>query len=322
MGLLEPVIDQTTEPTPTQTTELVPEPEPPPSLDELIPPGIRVDNSMTIQMLSGGETLDLPMELYLIGVVSAEMPASFELEALKAQVVAARTNALYNEHVKPKSNHPDVPVCADFACCMAYSNDERLRERWGDDYVKNIAGIITAVTETDGIYMSYDGEPIFAAFHSSSAGKTETSGNVWVTDLPYLQSVDSPETSEYVPDFIFSTTIPRTRFVETINDTYPDVVLGDDEMSWITDITYTDSGRVSELTIGGQQIMGTALRSMFSLRSTSLTFEWVDDGIVITTTGFGHGVGLSQYGANVMAANGKDYTEILLTYYTGITLDN
>ena len=295
-------------------------PEPPPPIEELLPQGDRADIDLKLRILLGDHINEITMEQYLIGVVAAEMPASFELEALKAQAVAARTNALYSMLVLQKPRHPDAHVCSDFTCCTAYSNDERLRERWGYDYVRNITGIITAVTETDGIFLSYDDQPIIASFHSSSARRTESSVNVWMSALPYLRSVSSPETELQVPNYVADVTVSLEDFIDIILSAYPDAVLDGVEESWITDVTHTESGRIYELVIGGVPVRGTAIRSLFDLRSTAIMFKWIpSDGITFTTTGFGHGVGMSQYGANAMAADGSDYSEILLHYYTGAT---
>ena len=295
-------------------------PVPMPSIDDLIPQGSRKDSEITIRVLSGEGVTEMPLERYLIGAVAAEMPASFEYEALKTQAVAARTNVLYRIYVIPNSRHPNAQACDDYTCCMAFSNDEVLRERWADDYIRNITRVIGAVLDTDGVYMSYNGEPILALFHSSSAGKTEASGNVWVADLPYLVSVDSPETQETVPGYISTVTVPKQEFFDTIIRMRPDALLGAREESWITDITYSESGRIAGLTIGGAIFKGTELRSMFSLRSTAVTYEWIDGDIVFTVTGYGHGVGMSQYGANVMAIDRKNYRLILSHYYTDADL--
>jgi len=295
-------------------------PELPPTFEEMIPQGSRNDSYVMVSLLIGEEIVELPLEIYLIGAVSAEMPASFELEALKAQAVAARTNVLYRMHVMPNLRHPNAQACTDYTCCMAYSDDENLRERWGEDYIRYITRVIGAVLDTDGIYISYKGEPILAVFHSSSAGKTEASGNVWITDLPYLTSVDSPETAELVPGYITTVTAPKQDFKDKIANVRPDAVFGASEGSWITDITYTDSGRILELTIGGAVFRGTELRSMFSLRSTAVSFEWIGDDIVFTVTGNGHGVGLSQYGANAMAMDRINFRSILNHYYTDVEL--
>jgi len=303
------------------TLDISPEPSPPPPLEELIPEGLRSDNSTVIRVLSGDEVTDMTLEMYLIGVVAAEMPALFGLEALKAQSVAARTNVLYRTYVSTNARHPDALVCTDFTCCMAFQNDIQLRNKWDRDYVRNIMKIIDAVIGTDGVYITYDDRPILAVFHSSSNGKTETSGNVWVTDLPYLLSVDSPENAANVPDFTYVTALRLDYFVDVVTSVFPDVDFSNnDRNTWITDIKYTESGRVLELVIGGVTVRGTALRSLFSLRSTAISIELIDDDIIFTTTGFGHGVGMSQYGANVMAERGMSVNDILNAYYTGVSL--
>ena len=298
-----------------------PEPEPPPPIEELIPGGERTDNETKLRVLHDGEIAEMTMEMYLIGVVSAEMPASFELEALKAQSVAARTNALHYISIADKKQHPDASVCTDPSCCTAFYPDDLLRRRWGSDYVRNITRIISAVIGTDGVFMSYEDEPVLAVFHSSSAGKTETSGNVWLTDLPYLLSVDSPETAEQVPNYIAIVNITRVDFLEKVLETHPDAIFDNNSVAFIGDIVYTESGRVFELSVGGAVVKGTELRSMFNLRSTAFTVEINDDEIIITTTGFGHGVGMSQYGANVMASDATEYIEILHHYYTGVNIN-
>lgn len=295
-------------------------PEPPPALEELIPEGKRADNEMPIRVLFGEEIIEMSMERYLIGVVAAEMPVSFESGALMAQAVAVRTNVLYNMNVNYEPNHPDADACTSYSCCSAYIDDETLRKQWSDDYVENIKKVIDAVLRTDGEYISYENRPIQALFHSSSIGKTETSGNVWMTDLPYLHSVYSPETYENVPDYVSSVTIPQQEFIDTIQKEYPNAIFSGDVESWITDTTYTESGRVNTQIIGGVLIKGTKLRSMFNLRSAAISFEFADGNIIFTTIGYGHGVGMSQYGANVMAKDGMDYKDILCAYYIGTTI--
>ena len=296
----------------------------PPPIEVLIPQGERADNGVMIRVLAGGEVVEMTMERYLIGVVAAEMLASFETEALKAQAAAARTNAMHIMKVAPKSRHPEAHVCTEVSCCTAFKGDSRLRDEWGAGYEKNINRIISAVIDTDGVYMSYDDVPVLAVFHSSSAGKTEASGSVWIDDLPYLVSVDSPETAEDVPGYISTVRVPRGDFYAKIRNAYPDAAFtdGGEPLILTSNITYTDSGRVYEYPIGGVRIKGTSLRSLFNLRSTAFKLELISDEFVFTTTGFGHGVGMSQYGANVMAAAGKDYTEILRHYYTGVTINS
>ena len=294
-----------------------PEPEEPPPFEELMPPGARADGDVALVVLLGEELVDMTMERFLIGAVAAEMPASFEREALKAQAVAARTDVLRKMYVEPKPRHPEAHVCGDYSCCMAFEADGRLREKWGAKYVENITKIIGAVIETDGVYLAYAGEPILAVFHSSSAGKTETSGNVWLVDMPYLISVDSPEGRE-VPDFVSTVTVLRENFIQTVQNSYPDVVFDGDEAGWITDVEHTESGRIAAVTLGGMTVRGPELRSMFGLRSTAVSIECVDGDFIFKTTGYGHGVGMSQYGANALALDGKNYRQILSAYYTGV----
>jgi len=300
------------------TQEPAPALEEPPPLEELMPIFARADSDVMLRVLLDGNIIEMSMERYLIGVVAAEMPALFELHALKAQSVAARTDALHKMHVTPKQNHPEADVCGDFRCCVAFKSDDVLRERWDDDYVHHMTRIIDAVTGTDGVFMTYRGAPILAVFHSSSAGMTETSGNVWVQDKPYLKSVVSPETPELVPGFIQTVTMSREEFIETALAGHPYAVFGDDRELWITDITHTESGRVAYLSLGGVRIRGIQLRAMFGLRSAAVSVEMTGDEVTFTTMGYGHGVGMSQFGANIMAQNGMTYREILRAYYTGI----
>ena len=295
-------------------------PEPLPGIDELIPAGSRVDSSLMITVLFGAEIREMSLELYLIGVVAAEMPAEFEFEALKAQAVAARTLVLYRMNVVPNTRHPGAQICTDSACCMAYSDDEYLREKWDTDYVRNITRIIGAVLDTDGIFMTYDDNPVLAVFHASSKEKTESSGNVWVSDLPYLVSVDSPETAQYVPDYITPVPVTTVDFRGRVAEKFPGAVFSNDVGLWISEVSHNESGRVSWLVIGGETVKGTELRSLFDLRSTAVSYEWVDDSIVFTVTGNGHGVGMSQYGANVMAMDRNDYLAILTHYYTDVEI--
>jgi len=267
---------------------------------------------LKVDVLMGDKCVSMDIEKYIVGVVAGEMPASFEEEALMAQAVAARTYTLYKMWVQPSANH-DADVCTDPACCKAYADENTLKERWGSDFDKNMGKIKACVWSTQGVYMTYDNEPVLAVFHSSSAGKTENSGDVWNEDVPYLVSVESPESGS-----MEETEISFDEFKMTFLKNYPDGVFGDDKNAWITDIVYTDSGRIDTLCIGGVTIRGTAFRSIFGLRSTAVDIAITENGFVFTSEGYGHGVGMSQYGANTMAQNGKNWQDILLWYYTGI----
>jgi stage II sporulation protein D len=284
--------------------------------------GVGSDHETRVSVLRGDEVLEMTMEEYLVGAVAGEMPASFEREALRAQAVAARTLVLYRRLVAPNTRHPDADVCTDPSCCMAY--DESVASDVNTDTDGNLAEIkariADAVRSTDGVYADYGGEPILAAFHSSSGGKTEDSGSVWGGQLPYLVSVGSLETPEQNPRYYAQVYIPADEFRRTVLEGYPEARFEGDISQWITDVSYTRGGRIASLTVGGVELPGTHVRAMFALASTDADFYVTGDGVTFVTRGHGHGVGMSQYGANAMAASGASYTDILRAYYTGITL--
>lgn len=276
-----------------------------------------IDESTVIHLKRDDSIIEITMDKYLTGVVGAEMPASFEPEALKAQAVAARTYTMYKMQVDPSSNHPEADVCDNSACCKAYKSDDELKEKWGNSYSAYIQKVSNAVSSTDGEYLSYDSKPILAVFHSSSTGKTEACENVWGNSLPYLISVDSMEDSENVPQYESVVTISHSNFKESILKNHPDA---DFSGTWITDTNYSESGRLLTANIGGVTVTGSELRKLFELRSTGMEINITDEDIVFTVTGYGHGVGMSQYGANAMAQNGSSYDEILAWYYTDTIL--
>jgi stage II sporulation protein D len=280
------------------------------------------DDQITVRVSTDGHVTNMTMRQYLVGVVAAEMPASFNMEALKAQAVAARTETLYHIMLFKSDCHPDADVCSDPACCQAYKNDDELIEKWGEVYGEYIDKITEAVESTDGECLTFENAPIQAVFHSSSAGQTADSGEVWAYSLPYLISVQSPETAADVPNYVSSVTVSLSDFKETVIRFYPSAVFPKDKSKWVTDITYTDSKRISALKLGGVTVTGTALRSMFGLRSTAASIKLNDKNVIFTTTGYGHGVGMSQYGANAFASEGKTYKEILSWYYAGVTFSN
>ena len=270
----------------------------------------------SIKVLTGEGTVTMDMQEYLTGVVAAEMPASFQEEALKAQAVAARTYAMY---CALGSKHGQAQVCTDFACCQAWHSEETLRQNWGEDYDTYIQKIRAAVETTAGQYLSYEGRPVFAAFHSSSAGATEDCGQVW-NPSPYLVSVSSPETAEDVPNFVSAVECTPLDFRDTLLYAHPEADFTGEESTWIGEMSLDASGRVASAILGGVPMEGTELRRLFSLRSTAFTLEYTGGRFRFTVTGYGHGVGMSQYGANVMAREGANYADILAHYYPGTVL--
>ena len=270
----------------------------------------------SITVLTDGGAVTMDMQEYLVGVVAAEMPASFQEEALKAQAVAARTYAMY---CALGQKHGEAQVCTDYTCCQAWQGEEALRQKWGGDYDACSQKIRAAVEATAGQYLSYEGQPVFAAFHSSSAGATEDCGQVW-NPSPYLVSVSSPETAEDVPNFVSTVDCTPLDFRDTLLYAHPEADFTGEESGWIGEVRLDGSGRVASAVLGGVSMKGTELRQLFGLRSTAFCLEYTGESFRFTVTGYGHGVGMSQYGANVMAREGGTYTGILAHYYPGTVL--
>lgn len=282
----------------------------------LLPPG-EIDSARTLRVLDGDTVTEMSFSDYLQGVLRAEMPASFAQDALCAQAVAARTYTYYK--MQNGGNHGDTAdICTDHSCCQAFLGKDRAAENWGKNAGRYEAKIENAVSATDGQVMLYGGAPILAVFHSSSAGETWNSGEVWAQDLPYLQSVSSPE-GEGVPNYYSTVELTEAEFREKFLAARPEADLSGPASGWIRD-PVMDGVHVESVTIGGVSVSGPSVRSIFGLRSASFTAEAGDGKITFYVTGYGHGVGLSQYGANAMAEAGSTWREILEHYYTGVTI--
>lgn len=276
-----------------------------------------IDWHMTVS--TGGQLRETSLADYLPGVIAGEMPASFQMEALKAQAVAARTYILYKQ-AHATAAHPEAVVCDDPGCCKAYLDETALRERWGENYAVYWDRVCIAAAETDGQILTYGGEAIQAVFHASSAGKTEASGAIW-GQLPYLVSVSSPEAPESMENLVSTVEVTPDSFRETILHLNGDAQLIGDPGSWAGAVEYTEGERVAFWNIGGVSVDGSSLRTAFGLRSTNFTLEYTGKAFVFTVLGYGHGVGMSQYGADLMAEEGYDYSEILAHYYPGTVLE-
>lgn len=258
-----------------------------------------------------GVVEQMDMDAYLTGVVLAEMPAFFESEALKAQAVAARTYARKASVTGGK--HGDGSVCTDYTCCQAYQSPEEYLEKGGtrDDIQK----VRSAVLDTSGYVLTYNGELIEAVYFSCSGGKTEDAVAVWGTDYPYLRATDSPgeenaafysETKVFTPE----------EFEDALG-----IVLSTEPAQWLGKVTHTAGDGVDTMEIGGVKYSGVELRAALGLRSTAFTITVQDNEIRIVTYGYGHRVGMSQYGADAMAAAGSDFRQILSHYYPGTVLE-
>jgi len=288
-----------------------PEPEPDP------PAAPSTDAALLLNVLLEGQLRQMDMASYLLGVLRAEMPASFEPEALKTQAVAARTYILYKMRHGGSENHPEADACDNIACCQAYRSREDAAQSWGVQADACEEKLRQAVAATDGECVLYDGEPILAVFHSSSAGATQDAAAVWSASLPYLQSVASPEDETSVPNYHSQASFSATELRQLLLDALPDAKLGDNPSAWFTDIRQQPSGAVTSLAVGGVTTGGNQLRTILGLRSPCFTIAFEGDTVTFSVTGYGHGVGLSQYGANVLAKDGMSYRDILAWYYTG-----
>ncbi|MBW8349970.1 stage II sporulation protein D [Bacillus sp. IITD106] len=256
----------------------------------------------------------LPLEEYVIGVVASEMPADFEMEALKAQALAARTYIV--NQVMNSANDETIPEGAniiDTVNHQVYKNKAELKKQWGKDYEWKYKKVSEAVKATGGEILTYNQKPITASFFSTSNGFTENAEDYWKNQIPYLKSVESPWDTKS-PKFNSQKVLTISEFEKKLG-----VKIGND----IGTITGRTSGKkVATVNINGKDFTGREIREKLDLRSTDFTWARKGDSIVISTKGFGHGVGMSQYGANGMAQEGKKYNEIVSHYYQGIAISN
>ena len=261
-------------------------------------------NEITVTVYrNNGKIINLELEEYVLGVVGAEMPASFNIEALKAQAILARTYAL-----KSIKNGKKL---TDTVSTQAYKDNSELQKLWKNDYTKYYEKIKKAVNETKGKIILYNNEYIDAVYHSTSNGKTENSKNVWKNSLPYLVSVDSSwdkNVKSYKKETIFE-----------INE-FCNILKLDVEEPITYEIIHNETGRVRQITINNKTFSGTEFRNLLKIRSADFEIEINDEKVKVTTYGYGHGVGMSQYGANEMAKQGYSYIQILKHYYTGVVI--
>ena len=249
-------------------------------------------------------------EEYIVGVLAGEMPATFDLEALKAQAVAARTYVMK----KMKDNYQKDYDVVDTVENQVYISEEELKEKWQDEYQTKINKIKTAVAETKGEYLTYNGEIIEALFFSTSVGKTENSEEIFSKELPYLRSVDSSWDAEVSPVFNDSFEFSLQEFYDRLDIEYQDTLQ-------FEILQTTSTGRIKKVKINGQEFSGSTIFGLLDIRSTFFDINQVGNNIIVNTKGYGHGVGMSQYGALAMAKKGYDYQEILSYYYQGTKIE-
>lgn len=277
-------------------------------------------NYGTIKLLheKTGEVEEVSLDTYLCNVVSAEMPADFEFEALKAQAIVARTYTIYKIQNK---KHENADICDSSSCCQAWISKEDRLNKW-DEGVResNWQKIEQAVNETKGKVITYEGKIINAFFHSNSGGKTEIPVNVWGgTGYPYLQVVETAGEegySQYQSEAVFS----QEELISKLKTKYDDITIDFNNDEDLKILDYTDSGRVKTIKFGNHEISGIEARSLFGLRSTNFEVTKENGNIKFLVKGYGHGVGMSQTGADSLAKEGKNCEDIIKHFYVGVEI--
>ena len=276
----------------------------------------------TIKLLHAdtGEIEELPLDTYLLGVVSAEMPANFEQEALNAQALVARTYTIYSI-VHNKNKHGDADICDDSGCCQAWISKEDRMARWDEaERENNWRKIEIAVNTTAGKIITYNGEVIDAFFHSNSGGTTEAPVNVWGgTNYPYLQSVETAGEDAY-SQYSSEVVLTKEELKNKILAKHADFSIDYSQSDCIQILEYTESGRVKTIKIGNLNLSGVEVRTLLGLRSANFEVSIDGDNIKFSVKGYGHGVGMSQTGADSMAKQGSNYEKIVKHFYTGVEI--
>lgn len=269
---------------------------------------------------SSGEIEEIDLDEYLYGVVSSEMPASFEMEALKAQAIVARTYTTY-QTTNNTDKHGNADICDNYACCQAWISKEDRYARWNESEAENNWNkIVEAVKSTSGKIITYEGNPINAFFHSNSGGVTESSVNIWGgIDYPYLKSVETVGEESYT-QYSSQIQISKADLLNKIKEKYSDCDIDFSQSNCIEILEYTTSGRVKTIKFGNKEIAGTEARTILGLKSTNFTFSINEDIITFSVTGYGHGVGMSQTGADSLAKSGSNYEEIIKHFYTNVEI--
>lgn len=265
--------------------------------------GIYSNKVVKVKIIEEDKIESIPLEEYVLGVVAGEMPASFNLEALKAQAVASRTYVL--KHINSNNTY-DVDDSTNY---QVYINNDDMRKKWKDKYEENFKKIKLSVDETRGEVLLYDNKLIDAMFFSTSNGYTENSEDVFKNNLPYLKSVESKWDQNESPVFSSTEQVTKEEFLFNLG-------FDKDDKIDITDIKRTNTGRLISMKVNGKTIESKTIRNAFNLKSTSFKINIKDNIVTFLVNGYGHGVGLSQYGSNGMANEGFNYKEILLHYYS------
>lgn len=276
----------------------------------------------TFRILCGDEVVSLTDKEFLFRTLAMEMPAAYHEEALKAQAVAAYT--YYHRRRLAQAENPDPDLKgADFITPNQHFpqnyTEEKLRERWGSKYEEYTEKLTDVVEAVWGQTLTYNGQLIDACFHAVSNGQTEAAEAVWGAEVPYLQAVASPGDKE-APGYR-STAVFTPDQVKELLQNEEGIDLSDDPVDWFGEPTLSAAGTVATQSVGGKNLAGTRIRTLFGLRSASFGVAYDEEVFTFTVRGYGHGVGMSQHGANILAQQGYTYKEILQHYYTGVTLE-
>ena len=280
-------------------------------------------NRYTIKLLhtKTGNVQEIDLEEYLYGVVSAEMPASYEIEALKAQAIVARTYTLYKEK-NDTGKHGAASICDDSNCCQAWISKENRLAKWDDEKGNEYWNkIVSAVDSTKGKIITYNGEPINAFFHSNSGGTTEAPIDVWGgSGYPYLQTVATSGEDAY-SQYLSEVTLSKDELLEKIKEKHPEVEIDFNKDDWAYIKDYTEGGRVRTIQMGNVLLSGVEARTIFGLKSANFKIEKEGDNIKFSVIGYGHGVGMSQTGADSLAKEGKTAEEIINHFYKDVSIE-
>jgi len=286
----------------------------------------RVQQGGTIVRLYRHETGTvelISLEDYVTGVVAAEMPALFPEEALKAQAVAARTYIVKRMVAGGVVNnyHKGADTCDEPSHAQAFLTTETMKERWGTlKYYQYYYKIRMAVDDTASQIITYQGQPIDPVFHAACGGRTENAEDVWKFAVPYLRSVTCPYETD--PEPVRQLAISRDQVAEALNVDLDAVAVSTNQNQLIQVVESTTTGRPKTLLIGDRRLSASEIRQKLGLRSTNFTWQFKDDEVVFETVGYGHGVGMCQYGACGLAVHGYDYKKIINHYYTGVQINN
>lgn len=281
---------------------------------------IEKEDTISVFMTSDNKAEVMDMRDYIIGAVSAEVPASYDDDAIKAQALAAVTFAEYRKQNGGEEDIDGADISDDSSRHQGYMSKEEMQEKWGEAFDTYYEKVSDAVDDVLGKVITYDGEPIMAAYHAISSGKTESAENMWGKNIAYLRSVDSEwdkDSTRYSSEVIITS--------GELKDLLEDVEKADfsgDESDWIKIKNTSESGTVLEAEICGVRMTGMEIRNLLSLRSPTFEVEYNDGDFIFSVCGYGHGVGMSQNGANCMAQDGKTYEEIIAHYYPGTVIED